>query len=171
MNIVERHLLIDLVGEDVVGFSRIMSEDVALGRSYVAKSALVFTLADGRYVELLTGQSVTQVTSLAGTQELFLGYDLDPDERLSLYALTGEIHDQAPDLPLHVGRVTEVWAGQGHEAFLVAILVAESVGEAPRLNLCMESDEIEVMTYEQMQERLEEVARSYSGVAHRSYGI
>lgn len=170
MNIVERQLLTDLVGADVVNLSRIMSEDVGLGRSYVAKSALVFTLADGRDIELLTGQSVTQVTSLTGSQGLFLGYEIEPDERLSRCALTGEIYDQAPKLPLHVGQVTEVWAGQGQEAFLVAVLVAESAEEAPRLNLCMESDEIEVMTYEQMQDRLEEVSRSYPGGVHRSYG-
>lgn len=165
----ELHLLIELVGTDVVSLSRILSEDATLEQSYVAKSALVLTLADGRRYELLTDQSVTQLTQLTETQELFLGYETDPDECLSLCALTNELFDEPPELPVRIGQVTEVWAGQGPEAYLVALMVAESAGSLPRLNICTESDEIEVMTHTQMQERLKDIELSYSDIRHRSY--
>ncbi len=170
MKIVEQHLLIDLLGAEVVNLSRILSEDTSLQQSYVAKSALVLTLADGQRVEMLTGQAITRLERLTETQGLFLGYEIDLDERLSLCALTGELFDEPPKLPLRIGQVTEVWAGEGQEAFLVALWVAESGEAPPRFNLCTESDEIEVMTPEQMQERLKQIALSYSGVTRRSYG-
>ena len=166
----EQHVLIELVGADVVSLSRIVSEDATLEQTYVAKSALVLTLADGRRYELLTGQSVTQLTQLTEVQGLFLGYEIDPDERLSLCALTNELFDEPPDLPLRIGQVTEVWAGQGQEAFLVALLVAESIGSLPRLNLCTESDEIEVMTHTQIHQRLNDIELSYPSITHCSYG-
>lgn len=107
---------------------------------------------------------------LTETQGPFLGHEPDPDERLSLCALTGEAFDERPDLPVRIGEVTEVWAGHEQDAFLVALLVADSAGSPHRLNLCTESDEIEVMTHEQMQERLKEIEMSYADVTRRSYG-
>ena len=166
----KQHLLSDLLDAEIADLSRILSEDVTLGQSYVAKAALVLTLADGRRFELLTGQSITRLALLSDTQSLFLGYETDPDEQLSLCDLTGELFDEPPALPLRVGQVTEVWAEEGQQAFLVALLVAESAGSLPGLNVCTESDEIEVMTHEQMQERLEKIELSYSGFTRHTYG-
>jgi hypothetical protein len=53
----------------------------------------------------------------------------------------------------------------------VALLVAESSVSRPGLNLCTETDKIEVMIHEQMQEHLKEIERSYSGVTRYTYGV
>jgi len=168
-------LLADLLGAEIVGLFRVEVDNPSLGQRYVAKSALVLVLADGRRFEMLTGQSRTVVVELSG-QLLLMNPDepkpqADPDEELSLRAPTGEVFDRLPRLPVRVDRVTEVWAGRDDKAFMAAIMIdSTGVEGSTRLDLCVETDEIEVMTAEELLDRLKEIERSYGSIVYRHYG-
>jgi hypothetical protein len=169
-------LLSGLLGAEIIGFSRIHWEDPTLGESFVAQDALVLHLADARCFELLTGQSRTVIAEVTDAQMLFLGdpdhpeTEKDPDERLSLCELTGEEFDRPPQLPVRVEHVTEVWVGEGDKAYLVAITVEGPPG-SPRLDLCTETDEIEIMTPAQLRDRLQEIERCHNDVTRQHYGV
>ena len=171
------NLLESILGAEIVGLSRILLENAVLGQRFVDQSALVLSLADGRRFEIITGQSETRSFELSAARPPVL-VDLDdpapvpdPDYHLSLVPLTGERFDRAPPLPIRVRQVTEVWAGEGDKAFLVAITVQGTSGDREScLDLCVETDEVEVMTAAELSDRLTEIRRGYGAVDYRHYG-
>lgn len=175
-----QHLLEKVLGAEIVDLSRILYENAALGQRYVGMSAVVLALADGRKVEVITGQSRTKAFELSPSRGPVLmdmedpDPTLDPDDRFSLVPLTGERFDRSPPLPIKIAEVTEIWAGRGPQAFLVAIRIqgagdGTGDGNERRLDLCVETDEVEIMTPIEMEKRLIEIARGYEQVEERLY--
>lgn len=67
--------------------------------------------------------------------------------------------ETAIHLPIIVKHITEIWANEGKDKFLVGIILSDSTGEA--LSICTESDEIELLGFDSPPHRIKWTMRFY----------
>lgn len=146
-------LLNKILGHTIVSLARVGLFDT--GEHVPLMDTLLFTLADGRRFELLTEQTETLFKEVSTM--LFAGFELEPDEILVETCLNEEINI---DLPLFVTHLTEIWAHSGTEKFVVAIILRDATRQLS-LSICTESDEIELLSIEELQHRVMSSMRFY----------
>ena len=138
-----------LLGQTLVAIAR-----VALVTPNSAPSplmdTLLLTLEDDRIFELLVGQDWVRFEEVQD-ERLFAGFELEPGEQLGICPI-------APItlLPQTIENLTEVWAGEGDERFLVAVSLWGK-DSAHILSVCTEGDEVELMGLEELRQRLDAI--------------
>lgn len=152
-------LLNKILGNTIVSLTRVgLQED---GVPTMLMDTLLFTLADGRKFELLTEQADTcfkEVSTLKEHLGLFASFELEPDEVLVEMCELNE--ETTIRLPITVKHISEIWANEGEDKFLVAIILSDPAGQ-PALSICTESDEIELLSFDALQHRIKYTMRFY----------
>lgn len=142
-----------LIGETIVD----------LGRVYLIKDdsrqafdeTLIFRLSNGQLFELMTEQELVIFNQIASTLDLVASRERSLEGSASL--LVGPLADDdesSTQFPFTVGSVTEVWASlNGEEPFLMAMTAWDEKRNA-RLSIYTAIDEIELLSFNSLQERL-----------------
>ena len=151
-----------ILGSTIVSLARVGLQEG--GEDMPLMDTLLFTLADGRKFELLTDQAETCFKEVSNM--LFAGFELEPDEVLVESSINEQINI---DLPLSVTHIIEIWANDGADKFVVAIILRDATRKRS-LSICTESDELELLTFDKLQHRINTTMRFYySHLEYRTY--
>ncbi|BAY81541.1 hypothetical protein NIES267_10180 [Calothrix parasitica NIES-267] len=151
-----------LLGKTVVLVSRIAIEENE--DCDVLTDTLVFTLADGSKFELLTQQAKTVFKEISSDNNLFVDFELEPNEILKTYPIEPETFN----LPFTVDSATDIWASEEDTKFLVAIILWD-IDKRTVLPICTETDEIELMTIDKLRQRIDRMVFAYGCVEQKWY--
>lgn len=133
------------------------------GSSEILVESLVLTLSDGREFEVLVDQASVFVRQITPDEGLFASFELEEGESLRRTELDFQV-----DVPFTIASVTEIWSGQEMSSFLTAIVLWDSNRNA-LLSLCTETDELEVLTIDELWLRINEMPFHYGSVLHLWY--
>lgn len=132
-----------------------------IGRTFVIKDdyfdpfmdTLYFKTHSNNLIQLLrANQDGLHIQISPSKQEpiIDLNYEIEPKEKL----ISKEIEIQNLRLPIEVKSITELWAGSEGKDFLVGFILHGNSREA-LLSVCTETDEIELMNYNDFRQRIE----------------
>lgn len=116
---------------------------------------IVIELEDRSLIELVRHEAGPRAYELGQNDSPLLDFELEPHEAV----FKQRAHE--PALPFRVDEVVELWAGQGSEAFVVGIVLRAAPGGIG-VNICTETDELEVLSDDAFAERLRDIAE-YAG--------
>lgn len=125
---------------------------------------LLFCLTDTRRFELLVQQDTVRFEELPVTNGLFADFELEPGEQLIVYP-TEEFDVK---LPQTVASLTEIWASDGETKFLVAISFWDHTRHHI-ISVCTEGDSAELMTQQELRQRIDDMVFSYGNLSYRLY--
>lgn len=124
---------------------------------------LLFRLENNAFIEILKiNQSDLDIHFVNSSEELILPSWIEEEEDTEDISVK-KIENKDLNTPFKVESVTEFWAGQEGEEFLVGA-VFHNQNKEVILSLCTDTDEIEILPYSKLHNRVMEVPSSLGNV-------
>jgi hypothetical protein len=155
----------DLLGQSIVSLERVIliQTDEPDASSSPLMDTLLISLGSNVIFELLVTQDSIRFERLQTPEDLFAGFDLDLAEKLAIATEEGFIMR-----PQRVDSLTEIWAGEADTQFLVAVSFWDK-HKQHIISVCTEGDEAEIMTLDEVRQRLDEMLFSYGRLFQQLY--
>jgi hypothetical protein len=151
-----------LLGQTVTSLARVaLFKDDNLSQMM---DTLLFTCSNNKRFELLVEQDTVKFEELSPTNDLFISFELEPNEQLLACPCT-----EITKIPQTIASLTEIWAGEGETEFLVAISFSDE-NKNHIISVCTEGDEAELMiNLEELWQRIDDMIFSYGTLSHQLY--
>jgi len=155
----------DLLGQTIVSLARValIQDGEQDDHGSPLMDTLLISLSNDITFELLVEQDSIRFEPLQTLEDLFVGFDLEPTEKLAIDA-----SEKIAMLPQPVDSLTEIWAGEANAQFLVAVSFWNEYKQHI-LAVCTEGDEAEIMTLDGLRQRLDEMLFSYGRLSQQLY--
>jgi hypothetical protein len=130
---------------------------------------LLFRTENNTFIEILKiNQSDLDIHLVNSIEELILPSWIEEEEEDTEDISVKKIEDKDLNTPFKVESVTEFWAGQEGEEFLVGAAFHDQ-NKVVLLSLCTDTDEIEILPYSKLLNRVMEVPSSLGNVRTHWY--
>jgi hypothetical protein len=130
---------------------------------------LLFRLENDIFIEILKiNQSDLDIHLIDSGEKLILPSWIEDEEEDTEDVSIKKIENHDLNVPFKAGSVAEFWAGQEGEEFLVGATFHDQNKEV-LLSLCTDTDEIEVLPYSKLRNRIMEVPSSLGNVRTHWY--
>jgi len=159
----------DLIGEKITNIYRVRVSDTGEnGEDTELSDILVFSAESGLLLEFIVGQASSETLLLTHKNEIRVDFELDEDEVCQLYESDRE--KDSCELPFVVWGITEVWAGADRDRFLTGVIFWNETRK-PLLSLYTEGDDMDILSFGEMERCVTRINGDYSSVKEFCYGI
>jgi hypothetical protein len=160
-----KQVLYDLLGKSLFGLSRValVRDDTSLELDHTLVFEVEQAARYGLYKKPDVLMSLHEVSAL---KHLRAGFPLEANEKTSLTGVS--FPSDMVRLPSVMDSVTEVWAREGKYRFLVGPTIWDEKRN-PIVSVCTDTDEIEIVSFDQLKERLADMPFYLGVVEYRWY--
>jgi hypothetical protein len=130
----------------------------------ILTDTLVFALKDDQQLQITVKQGQTLFHILEKEENPIVDFPLDEGESTR----TSKVQNIQVKLPATIQSVTGVWAGKSSVQFLVGIILW-TPEKQPFLCLCLETDEIEVLTHQELKDRIDHMVSDYGEITMEQF--